>query len=154
MTRERECHRYSKCSAPLCPLVSEEELAGAIWYPGEEVCLRWWGEARPQWLKTQIKVAKALGVFPGDGEPRTELGYFSHKMLHRNIRVTRAIRGLDPDRPGERQLISWLKRHPPLRHRVVGIALKSTLQRGQVYPKKSQTTSRSSELQKAQKRTA
>lgn len=106
-----ECNKWDNCNAPLCPLDSES-LEHCVWYPGEEICTKPAGDY--QWIKTQRKIARVLGV-KSNNDPAFEYGYFTVKMLDRNMRVTKATKGLDPNKEEAPQLKRWLKQHKGLK---------------------------------------
>jgi hypothetical protein len=63
------------------------EAKNCIWYPDEDVCpLR----GVPNWVKKQRKIQKMGATF--------ENGYFTVETLNRIKRISRSIRGLDPDK--------------------------------------------------------
>ncbi|MEW6095066.1 MAG: hypothetical protein AB1567_00875, partial [bacterium] len=62
------------------------------------------------WIRNQKKIKKVTkGNF--------EIGYFTIEMLDRRFRITRAIKGIDPEKPNQedKQVQSWFKRHKPLK---------------------------------------
>jgi len=89
------------CCAPLCPLMPES-LENGIWYAEEGVCKRQDFGKLP-WVRVQKRLAKM--------NPRPE-GYFTLAMLNRNCVLRKGIHGLDPDKPEEKQLKDWMKKHP------------------------------------------
>jgi hypothetical protein len=93
MTR---CPHYSECSAPLCP--DDTNLECAVWYPGEQVCKR----QGVDFAAIQRKIIRE-GI---GGET-----CFTVLMLRRKAKVSKGLRGLDPERPRAEALASWLMRH-------------------------------------------
>ena len=105
------CTHYENCSAPLCPNKSDEQNSNSIWYPDEEICLK--RKGLPAWVKQQRKIAQKA-------KPENCGYYFTLDMLKVPFRVTRSVKGLDPDMPlekEERQLKSWFKRNKGIKGR-------------------------------------
>jgi hypothetical protein len=74
-----------------------------IWYPAEEICRRVKGV--PVWVKQQRKVAKRA-------KPENHLYYFNLEMLKKNFRVTKCVKGIDPDKPNQDwKLRVWHKKY-------------------------------------------
>jgi len=107
----KPCLRAQKCSAPICPL-DIESLENGRWFPIEEIC-KFQEVNKVQFVKTQRKIArKTKNRDPND------VGFFTYKMLNRNIRIYGSIKGLNPDNPKETELQrieKWSKKHPPIR---------------------------------------
>ena len=102
MNVRTECNFYDGCSAPLCPMFSDEDNQKFIWYPDEEICRR--VKNIPDWVKQQLKVAsKANSESCGY--------YFTLDMLKVNFRVTKSVKGIDPDKDEPTQLKQWFKRN-------------------------------------------
>jgi len=100
-TRSKEiekCPNFLTCSAPMCLFDPKVEICS--WHPDEEICKR---SSPPQWIKNQKKIKK---------KTRDMRGYFNFIMLNRNCIIGKGVVGLDPNRPEEGQLKSWLKKHP------------------------------------------
>lgn len=98
-----ECSLFEECTAQLCPL--EQDLEYHLWYPDEEVC-RSRKFSGLKWLKTQKKIAK-LKLSP-------DIGYFKVGMLELIGRVSRGIKGANPDKPRAKD--RWLEqRHKHLK---------------------------------------
>ena len=96
------CNFYEGCSAPLCPMLSNEDNKKFIWYPDEEICRRI--KNIPDWVKQQRKVAsKANSESCGY--------YFTLDMLKVNFRVTESVKGIDPDKDEPNQLKQWFKKN-------------------------------------------
>jgi len=81
---EKDCPRWERCSAPLCPI--SPDLARAVWFPEETIC-RWEAHTEKPWVKTQAEIARLPG--------RKKRGYFTVAML-------RAIRSVTPDLTGKK----------------------------------------------------
>lgn len=102
---EKQCSLFDECTAQLCPL--ESDLAYHLWYPDEQVC-RSRKFSKLSWLKTQKKIAK-LKLSP-------DIGYFTVDMLELINRVSRGIKGTNPDKPHSKD--RWIEqriRHGGLR---------------------------------------
>ena len=95
------CKHYDRCNAQLCPMSIEQE-SNCIWYPDEDICKI--QEKSPKWVDKQRKIkAKAK---------EENLGfYFTIDMLSSPFRVTKNVKGLDPDLKEEPQLKAWKKLH-------------------------------------------
>jgi hypothetical protein len=98
------CRNYDRCSAPLCPN-DAQSLKDGLWYPDEEICVL---RNAPDWVRRQRKIAKRT-----KGDYR--IGFFCHRMLDRNIKVSAGIKGLDPEKDLEPQLSRWLDAHPGMK---------------------------------------
>ena len=85
-----DCKHFEKCSAPLCPKLSEQSLHLLYWFPGEEICRLKMGA--PKWVKRQRKVTKAV-------KPENNGFYFPYTTLSNRMRVTEHIKGINPDKP-------------------------------------------------------
>jgi len=84
MTKE-QCKLFEKCEAPLCPL---EDDSSQLWYPDEGIC-RARKFHRLPWIKKQKRIAK-LGL-------TIDAGFFTAQMLKSIDRITRSLKGADPD---------------------------------------------------------
>ena len=103
MNKKISCIYYEKCSAPLCPMLPQDQNKDCIWYPNEEICRRTKGI--PKWIRQQIKVAIKV-------KPENHRFYFNIEMLKVPFRVTEAIKGIDPDKPNQEwKLEVWHKRY-------------------------------------------
>jgi hypothetical protein len=91
-----KCPHFSTCSAPLCPDVST--LDSAAWFPGEEVCKR----EGIAFAAVQRRIMRA-----GIGSETC----FTVSMLRRKVKVSKGLRGLDPEKLRSEALASWLLRH-------------------------------------------
>jgi hypothetical protein len=91
-----KCPHFSTCSAPLCP--DDSTLETAAWFPGEEICRR----EGIAFAAVQRRIMRA-GI-GGDT-------CFTVSMLRRKVKVSKGLRGLDPERPRSEALASWLLRH-------------------------------------------
>ncbi len=117
---QTRCRFYDRCSAPICPLFSG--LESAAWYPDEEICRN--PDFRDaQWRKTQLKIKRRAN--------NTDT-FYTFKMLDRNIVVTKAIKGLNPDseRWQEREK-NWLKRRKHHEKKQLSQRVIENLKRGQ-----------------------
>lgn len=84
---EVECKNYEECEAPICP-INEKGTIYHIWYPDEEVC-RSREQQRLPWVRKQKRIAK-LGL-------GSDIGFFTVKMLNSVARISRGMKGADPD---------------------------------------------------------
>jgi hypothetical protein len=96
----KSCRHFERCSAPICPLDKSKE--DKIWYPDEEICRVY---TDIQFIKTQKKIAK---------KARNTDTFYTYDMLNRNIRVTVAIEGINPDNNVSSQIEKWNKSHPEI----------------------------------------
>ena len=86
MDREQcKLFKDKDCEAPLCPL---EDNPLRIWFADEWVCRARKFQSLP-WIKKQKRIVK-LGLTIDDG-------FFTVKMLNSIGRLTRSIKGADPD---------------------------------------------------------
>jgi hypothetical protein len=97
-----DCKYFDGCSAPLCP--KDEGAADRTWFPDEDTCRL---AAVPEWVKRQRKVSKkaALG------------GYFTLAMLKQDCRISKGMKGIDPDGPDTERVAgeaTWFKAHPAI----------------------------------------
>lgn len=95
-----DCNHYETCNAPMCPY--DENLNKMIWYPDEDICKK---RDVPNWVKKQRKIA---------GKIREKSGYFTLEMLDRHFRITKALKGLDPNKDEVPQLERWKDAHPEI----------------------------------------
>ena len=111
MNIRNQCRFYDGCSAQLCPKLSDEENSGCIWYPDEDVCrLR---KAMPVWVKQQRKIARKF-------QTENTYYYFTLAMLKIPFRVTKAVKGLNPDNLNEgKQLKTWFQTHKGVKRKVL-----------------------------------
>ena len=105
MDKKFRCSKVERCNAPLCPL-DTESLEFCVWYPGEEICSNREFSSL-EFIKTQKKISRILGIRKPDNEPRFEIGYFTVDMLNHNFRITNKIHGLDPNKDEKDQLNEW-----------------------------------------------
>ena len=110
MNQRNKCKYYDGCSAPLCPMLSEEENKNFIWYPDEEICTR--KSNLPEWVKQQRKVAKKAN-------PGNFWFYFTLDMLKIRFRVTKSVKGIDPNKEDSPQLKQWFKRNKGIKKRKI-----------------------------------
>jgi hypothetical protein len=103
--KNKNCKFYGSCSAPLCPMLSDEQNTNCIWYPDEDICRK--RKGLPDWVKQQRKIAKKA-------KPENFWHYFTLDMLKVRFRVTCNVKGLDPNMDLEkekRQLKAWFGKH-------------------------------------------
>jgi hypothetical protein len=101
--RVMDCKYFDGCSAPLCP--KDGGIAGRAWFPDEDICRL---ADVPEWVKRQRKVAKKSSF---------EGGYFTAAMLKHECRISRGMKGIDPngdDRERARDEAAWFKAHPAI----------------------------------------
>ncbi|MDR2177543.1 MAG: hypothetical protein LBP20_05815 [Treponema sp.] len=97
-----DCKYFDGCSAPLCP--RDGGLEKRAWFPDEDICRL---ADAPGWVKRQRKIAKKAA--PG--------GYFTPAMLEQDCRVTKGMRGIDPngdERERAAWEAAWFKAHPAM----------------------------------------
>jgi hypothetical protein len=99
-----DCKYFDGCSAPLCP--RDEGAADRTWFPDEDICRL---VAVPEWVKRQRKVSRkaALGCALS--------GYFTLAMLEHDCRISRGMKGIDPDGTDAKRAAeeaAWFKAHP------------------------------------------
>lgn len=115
MNQRNTCKYYNGCSAQPCPMLSDEENKNYIWYPDEEICTR--KSNLPEWVKQQRKVAKkAIND--------NYWFYFTLDMLKVSFRVTKSVKGIDPDKNKSPQLKQWFKRNKGIKKRKISKAQK------------------------------
>jgi hypothetical protein len=101
------CPHFHNCDANVCPL-DPQSLAHAAWIPDEETCHR--ADLRTaRWIVRQRRIAKATGA-------DFERGCFTFAMLSTDFRITKALRGLDPDAgPADTAAAQiWIEKHPAI----------------------------------------
>jgi hypothetical protein len=98
-----KCKNYEKCSASICPALSDEENKNYFWFSDEEVCrLR---KDVPNWVLQQREIVKSA-------KPENNWHYFTLDMLKALFRVKRSVIGIDPNDVDEkRQLKMWFKNY-------------------------------------------
>ena len=96
----KECRYFNNCAATLCPL--DKNIETRIWFPDEEICKNR-EYANFPFVKTQKKIAKRT---------RNREHFYTFEMLNRNMRVTSAIKGIDPDKEGMVGIERWFRIHP------------------------------------------
>ncbi len=121
MNKPEECQRFETCGAPLCPL-DQESLENGIFYASEEVCTR--QGLKLLWLRNQRKIARKTK------DP--DIGFFTINMIDRRIKISKAIKGIDPDRPDEEKLLlnRWFRLHPDRPKKVLTKEQLEKMQRG------------------------
>jgi hypothetical protein len=117
----RECKYFDGCSAPLCP--KDESIADRTWFADEDICRL---AVVPKWVRRQRKVSRkaALG------------GYFTAAMLKHDCRISKGMKGIDPDGTDAEQAAgeaAWFKAHPVItaenreKNRAIGLKNKGFL---------------------------
>lgn len=103
---EKQCPRYPRCDAPLCPL--DQDIGKGMWFAEEPICpRRQFGQL--DMIKTQRKIKKRAG---------NRSHYFTVEMCTRHCRIRKGIKGLSPSLPRDNEpqrVKRWLARHPPER---------------------------------------
>jgi hypothetical protein len=97
-----DCKYFDGCSAPLCP--RDEGIADRTWFPDEDVCRL---ADIPDWVRRQRKVSRRAA--PG--------GYFTVAMLKHDCRISKGMKGIDPDGTDEKRAAdeaAWFKAHPAM----------------------------------------
>ena len=103
MNQKNECRYYESCSAPMCPILSDEQNINYCWYPDEDICRK--RKGLPDWVRQQRKISKKA-------KPDNYRYYLTLDMLKVRFRVTSSVKGLDPDNLNEEaQLRAWRKRN-------------------------------------------
>ena len=92
-----QCRLFEECEAPLCPL-EENSIKHGIWYPDEEICRAKKFQSL-KWIKRQKRIAK-LGL-------TIDSGLFTARMLESLRRVSKGIKGANPDNIDSEQ--KWLE---------------------------------------------
>jgi hypothetical protein len=96
------CKYFDGCSAPLCP--KDAGIANRSWFPDEDICRL---AAAPDWVRRQQRVAKKAA----------QGGYFTLAMLKQDCRISRGIKGIDPDGEERERAAweaAWFKAHPAI----------------------------------------
>ncbi len=115
MNKRNTCKNYDGCSAPLCPMLSEEDNKKCLWYPDEEICIN--KKNIPDWVKQQRKIAKKA-------DSGTFWHYFTLDMLKVRFRVTKSVKGIDPNIDESLQLKQWFKRNKGIKKRKISDELR------------------------------
>jgi hypothetical protein len=95
-----DCKYFDGCSAPLCP--KDEGIADRTWFPDEDICRL---ADVPEWVKRQRKVSKKAVTG----------GYFTLAMLEQDCRISKGVKGIDPDGTDKERSIdeaAWFTAHP------------------------------------------
>jgi hypothetical protein len=98
----KDCKYFDGCSAPLCP--RDEGISSRTWFPDEDLCRL---ADVPGWVKRQRKVAKKAAAG----------GYFTLAMLSHDCRITKGMKGIDPDGTDKERAAceaAWFKAHPAI----------------------------------------
>jgi hypothetical protein len=97
-----DCKYFDGCSAPLCP--RDEGIADRAWFPDEDMCRL---ADVPEWVKRQRKVSRKAAMG----------GYFTLAMIRHDCRITKGMKGIDPDGTGKERAAdeaAWFKAHPAI----------------------------------------
>jgi hypothetical protein len=84
----------------LCP--RDEGVADRTWFADEDICRL---ADVPEWVKRQCKVSRKAA----------EDGYFTLAMLRHDCRISKGIKGIDPDGTDKERAAceaAWFKAHP------------------------------------------
>ena len=137
-----KCTHYEGCSAPLCPMLSEQENEKGLWYPDEEICRR--RKNLPEWVKQQRKVTRRVRA-------ENQAFYFTLAMLKVPFRVTKSVKGLDSDsRMGEeRQLKAWFKRYKGTKERKLSVEQRQQKRKAVAMARKAKKDKRKDPIRKA-----
>jgi hypothetical protein len=95
-----DCKYFDGCSAPLCP--KDEGIADRTWFADEDICRL---ANTPEWVKRQRKISKKAAMG----------GYFTVAMLKHDCRISRGMKGIDPDgtdRERAAEEAAWFTAHP------------------------------------------
>jgi hypothetical protein len=95
-----DCKYFDGCSVPLC--LRDEGVADRTWFADEDVCRL---ADVPAWVKQQRKVSRKAA--PG--------GYFTLAMLKHDCRISKGIKGIDPDGTDKERAAgeaAWFTAHP------------------------------------------
>jgi hypothetical protein len=101
-----DCKYFDGCSAPICPKDPGQE--NTTWFPDEDICRL---ADVPDWVKRQRKVSRKAA--PGN----SPCGYFTLAMLKQDCRISRGIKGIDPngtDQERAADVAAWFKAHPAI----------------------------------------
>jgi len=96
-------------------MLSDEENKNYDWFPDEEICRK--KKGIPDWVKQQRKVAKKA-------EPDNFWHYFTLDMLKVRFRVTKKVKGIDPNIDQAPQLKKWFKRYKGITKRKISDKLR------------------------------
>jgi hypothetical protein len=101
------CPHFHNCNVPVCPL-NPQSLTHAAWFPDEETCHKADLRTAP-WIVRQRRIAKATGA-------DRDRGSFTFAILATDFRITKALRGLDPDAgPADSAAVqAWIEKHPAI----------------------------------------
>jgi hypothetical protein len=100
----RECKYFDGCSAPLCP--KDGGVADRTWFPDEDICRL---ADVPEWVRRQRKVSRKAAKGEAQG------GYFTVAMLNHDCRISKGIKGIDPDGTDKERVAdeaAWFTAHP------------------------------------------
>jgi hypothetical protein len=87
--------------------LEEESMERSAWFPGDETCRR--RDLQAPWIARQRKIDRAT-------RKNIDRGCFTVAMLSHDCRVTRGIRGLDPEKTDitDSAVQRWVKAHPAI----------------------------------------
>jgi hypothetical protein len=97
---DMKCRYFDDCSAPFCP--RDEGIADRTWFSGEDLCRL---KDSPEWVKRQRKISRKAA----------EGGYFSLAMIKQDCRISRRMKGIDPDGTDRERAAGeaeWFNAHP------------------------------------------
>jgi hypothetical protein len=83
MKTSEDCKYFDSCDAPLCPF--DVDIDKRTWYADEPICKI---RANLKWRKKQRKIAKVATA---------DNGYFTKPLIEKIGRITRSVKGLNPD---------------------------------------------------------
>jgi hypothetical protein len=129
--KNKNCKFYESCSAPMCPILSDEQNENYCWYPDEEICRS--RKGIPDWIKQQRKIAKKA-------KPENYWHYFTLEMLKVRFRITSNVKGLDPNidlDKEKRQLNAWHKKYKGTKKRRISDELKEKRRQALVLARKA-----------------
>jgi hypothetical protein len=81
-----DCKYFDGCSAPLCP--KDEGVADRAWFADEDICRL---SDVPEWVRRQRTIYRKAAMGGARG------GYFTLAMLEHDCRISKGIKGIDPD---------------------------------------------------------
>ena len=107
------CQNFNTCNAPLCPL--DEEIEHRTFFADEDIC-KVKEFSNRLFIKNQKKLKK-VGA-------KDDCGFFTYRMLNRNIIIKKGIQGLDPDSFSSTKTLenNWIKKHPEISKKRIAAA--------------------------------
>jgi hypothetical protein len=100
-----DCKYFDGCSAPICPKDPGQEKT--TWFVDEDMCRL---ADVPEWVRRQRKISRK--AIPGGYFTR---GYFTLAMLKQDCRITKGIKGIDPNGSDKERAAgeaAWCTAHP------------------------------------------